>query len=156
MTTEPSKASIEAYWAEAGRLGILSGHVVCRCPDCDERCLVSYRPPSQPWPRCRVCLPPSIEIPVRWGQPRQVARAPAARVVPVSDPAAVAHKRPGQPRTARALKADGCVVVRSAASVPPGGPETPPGGFPEGSGPPAGSTGLGRITRRIIKTNGPP
>lgn len=107
----------DVYWEEASRLGSLTGHVVCRCPDCDARCLVSYRPPSQPWPRCRVCLPAN------------------ARVVPVGDPSLTANKRPGQPRSARALRAAGLVVcppnAQDGSQCHPAGPEAPegPGGF---------------------------
>ena len=100
----------DAYWLEAERIGRRTGHVVCRCPRCGERCLVSYRPKSQPWPRCRVCLMPSIEIPVRWGQPRRIEREPAPRVEPIGDLTLIACKRPGQPRTIRQLTRDGCIV----------------------------------------------
>jgi hypothetical protein len=125
----------DAYWAEAARLGSLTGHVVCRCPDCGQRCLVSYSPPSVPWPRCRVCLPPMVEIPTRWGEPRRVERAKACRVVPVGDPSLTANKRPGQPRSARALRAAGLVVcppnAQDGSQCHPAGPEAPegPGGF---------------------------
>lgn len=98
---------IEAYWAEAERCGDLTGHVVCRCPRCLERCLVAYRPKSQPWPPCRVCLP-----------------QPSPRVQPVGDPSQVANKRPGQPRTLTALRAAGCVVVRPVER-PPGSARSP-------------------------------
>jgi hypothetical protein len=116
----------DAYWARCAELGALSGHVVCRCPECLMRCLVSYRPPSQPWPRCRVCLMPTVEIPVRWGEPRRLTRAPAPRVVPVDHPSLVVHKRPGQPRTARQLARDGLVRIPSRGlQTPPGASESP-------------------------------
>jgi hypothetical protein len=111
---------LDDYWSEAERIGRSSGHVVCCCPRCNQRCIVSYRPPSQPWPRCRVCLMPVVEIPVRWGEPRRVSREASPRVLPVDgyDPSLITHKRPGQPRTARQLAQDGCVVVWSAPEAP--------------------------------------
>jgi hypothetical protein len=108
------------YWAEAERIGRITGHVVCRCPRCDQRCIVSYRPRSQPWPRCRSCLMPTVEIPVRWGQPRRVSREPAPRIEPVSDPALVVHKRPGEPRTARQLLRDGCIIAPTTSTAQEG------------------------------------
>ena len=61
---------------------------------------------------------PTVEIPVRWGEPRRLTRAPAPRVVPVGDPSQILHKRPGQPRSARQLARDGCVVIPPPSTAP--------------------------------------
>jgi hypothetical protein len=93
----------DAFWARAERSGYRSGHVVCRCPACGMRQLVSYRGGKSFKPRCRVCTP---YVPV--------SEKPLLEVV--SDLSRIAHKRPGWPRSKRQLLEDGCVVV--APSLP--------------------------------------
>jgi hypothetical protein len=79
----------DEFWAKAEVLGRESGHVVCRCPSCRSRCLVSilstsgtsrWRKTGGGWPKCKVCL----ERP---------------RVEPIGDIALVARIRPSTPAT---------------------------------------------------------
>jgi hypothetical protein len=98
-------------WTELERLGRLSGHVVCRCPGCGQRQMIAYRPPSQPWPRCRVCRPVTLPVPSH-GPPGTIPAtqwSKVPRLVPVSDLSLVVNKNPGWPRTNRQLLAAGLI-----------------------------------------------
>jgi hypothetical protein len=74
--------------------------------------MAAYRPASEEWPRCRVCLMPFEEFYNRQTNRLDRRRQPAPRVEPISDSTLIVHKRPGQPRTKRQLARDGCIVLK--------------------------------------------
>ena len=116
---------LDAQWTALAMAGRLSGHVVCRCPDCGLLQMCSYRPKSQPWPCC-INHPGTLSARTLRGFPR---------VVPVTDPALTVNKRPGEPRTDKQLLAAGLIRRpnhRSDMNDPttaagPPGPEPGPG-----------------------------
>lgn len=88
-------------WRKLAAAGRLSGHVICRCPACGNRQMVAYRPASQPWPVCRICVPEHLTMSTQRGFPR---------LEPLEvDDLMYVSKRPGLPRTPRELLALGYV-----------------------------------------------
>jgi hypothetical protein len=107
-------------WARLEQLGREDGHVVCRCPGCGARCMVSavtesgtsrWMPSGGGWPHCRVCIDRSLSR-YAWGP------LLGPRVEPVGDPTLVRRLRPGMGRTTRQLKEDGCIITRPAVDQP--------------------------------------
>jgi hypothetical protein len=92
---------LDPQWIALMEAGKLSGHVVCRCPECGLLQMASYRPQSQPWPVC-------INHP---GTLSSTSLRAFPRVVPVSDPAEVVNKTPGDPRTPTQALADGDIYA---------------------------------------------
>src|SRR5947209_7740973 len=86
----------DEYWAAVEKVGYRTGHVVVACPSCHQRQLVSYSPPSSPWPRCRVCLGDG------WNKRLGTWRTP--RMILMSDISKVTNKRPGKGLTPAALR----------------------------------------------------
>jgi len=69
----------DELWAKIRVQALPLGDVVCRCPACVCRQLARYRPASQRWPHCRVCMKaPHIE-PLDDPQLARAARARARK-----------------------------------------------------------------------------
>ena len=118
------EADIEAYWAKAERTGRRTGHVVCICPRCHQRCMVSIINESGTgratksgggWPWCKVCHDPEVRISKRTRSPFRYG----PRVEPLGDVSLVRRIKPGgrsEPPSGRQMIQDGLVIVQA----PPG------------------------------------
>jgi hypothetical protein len=101
---QPVPLAEDDLWMILEWLGRSTGHMVARCPGCGARQMIAYRPPSQPNPRCRICLGTGWERrSASWGSPRLVV---------ISDRSLVTNKRPGEARNATELRRVGLKLAR--------------------------------------------